>query len=209
MSAPVAPALVPEQRRATAGAGYRAPTSRPRLLTGRMGTVSPRQAIAAAVLLALAVVLQPTLVGLVPLPLGGPTLPTVVLACLALRTGPSTGCLAGFATGLAADLVSDHVIGRLAMVLCLVGYLAGMLRLEAERSLLVPVAAVAGAGVLSSLLFAASGALVDDSRAAGATLGQAVAAAALYGVLLTPFVFPFIGWLFARLRPRRTGESER
>jgi len=167
-----------------------------------MGGVSLLQAVAAVGMLALAVVLQPTVVGLLHLPLGGPALPTIVLACLALRTGPTAGCLLGFTAGLAADLISDHVIGRLAMVLCLVGYLAGMLRLEAKRSIVVPLAAVAGAGALAALLFAATGTLVDDSRAGGATLVQAVVASVLYAVLLTPFVFPGISWVLRRL-PRR------
>jgi len=135
--------------------------------------VSLLQAVSAVGMLALAVVLQPTVVGLLHLPLGGPALPTIVLACLALRTGPTAGCLLGFTAGLAADLISDHVIGRLAMVLCLVGYLAGMLRLEAKRSIVV-----------------------------GATLVQAVVASVLYAVLLTPFVFPGISWVLRRL-PRR------
>ncbi len=201
MSAPVLPARLGGQRLRAASAGHpHAPRAQP--ATGRMRAVSVRQALAAGVVLAVAVVLQPALVGVLPLPLGGPALPTIVLVCLALRIGPAAGCVAGFITGIGADLISDHVIGRLAMVLCVVGYLAGMLRQEAARSVVVPIATVAGAGVLSALLFAATGALVDDSRAGGDSLGRSVVGGAVYAVLLTPFAFPFISWLLRRLRPK-------
>ncbi len=169
--------------------------------------MSIRQAVAAVGMLAVAVVLQPTVVGLLHLPLGGPALPTIVLACLAMQTGPTSGCLLGFTTGLAADLISDHVIGRLAMVLCLVGYLAGLLRMEAKRSIVVPLADVAVAGALAALLFAATGTLVGDSRAGGATLVQAVVASVVYAVVLTPFVFPGIRRGLRRLARRPTSEQ--
>lgn len=171
-----------------------------------MGDVSLRQAVALLALLALAVLVQPTVVGVLELPLGGPALPAIAVACVALVVGPSAGGVAGFATGLVADLYSDHVIGRLAMVLCLVGYLVGLLRLEARRSVVVPIAAVAGAGVASALLFAGTGVLVDDSRAGGATLATSVLSALVYAVVLTPFLFPLVARI-ARPRPRTEDEQ--
>jgi rod shape-determining protein MreD len=80
-----------------------------------------------AVVMFTALVLQLSFVNLLPLPGGGPDLVVLGLASLAFVQGELAGALLGFLSGLALDLVppSDGPVGRWALVLCLVGYLAG------------------------------------------------------------------------------------
>ena len=68
------------------------------------------------------------------LPWGPADLVTVLVAVLALYAGPVAGCLSGFGIGLAADALSDHALGRLAAVLCLVGYVCGMMPARARAA---------------------------------------------------------------------------
>ncbi|MEU9128908.1 rod shape-determining protein MreD [Kitasatospora sp. NPDC048540] len=149
-----------------------------------------------AVLLLVALVIQVSVLGRLQLPGATPDLLMLVVVGLALVYGPSGGCLVGFAGGLLADLAppSDHAIGRYALVLCLVGYAAGLLRPEGgrQRSALSALLVVAGAAVVSTLLYATVGALVGDTAARHVGLTGLVLSALLYDVLLAPFVVPAV-----------------
>ena len=83
--------------------------------------------LGAALLLIVGLLLQRTLLPL--LPWGPADLVTVLVAVLAIYAGPATGCISGFGIGLAADALSDHALGRLAAVLCVVGYVCGLVPL--------------------------------------------------------------------------------
>lgn len=155
--------------------------------------VHPARYLGVVVLLLVVLLLQRTLLASLHLPLGTPDLLAIVVAVVALQTGPGLGSFTGFLAGFGADLLSDHALGRLAAVLCVVGYLVGLLKQDSERSVAIPLAAVVVGGVLAALLFAGTGALVDDSRAGGSLLGDRCLAAVLYGVIVTPFLFPLIG----------------
>jgi rod shape-determining protein MreD len=103
-----------------------------------------------------------------------------------------SGALLGFVVGLAGDLFSTHVLGQSALMLCLVGYGAGLVVGAAERSVLGPLLTVSAAAALGTLGHAATAALLDD---AGVTAGEATRralAAGLYAVLATPFLFPLV-----------------
>jgi rod shape-determining protein MreD len=155
--------------------------------------VHPARYLGVVVLLLVVLLLQRTLLARLDIPFGTPDLLAIVVAIVALQTGPGVGAFTGFLAGFGADLLSDHALGRLAAVLCVVGYLVGMLRQDAERSVAVPLAVVVVGGVLAALLFAGTGVLVDDSRAGGTLLLDRCLAAVLYGLILTPFLFPLIG----------------
>jgi hypothetical protein len=89
-----------------------------------------RRALAAPVLLAVAVVLQVSLVNRLPLPgNAGPSLVILVVAALAVTNGPVTGMIAGFLGGLALDIAppGSDLVGESALVCCLVGYGCGAL----------------------------------------------------------------------------------
>ncbi|WP_354640377.1 rod shape-determining protein MreD [Kitasatospora camelliae] len=156
----------------------------------------------AAVLLLLALVVQVSVLGRLQLPGATPDLLLLVVVGLALVYGPAGGCLVGFAGGLLADLAppSDHAIGRYALVLCLMGYLVGLLRPEGgrQRSAISALLVVAGAAVVTTLLYATVGALVGDTAARHVGLTGLVTSALIYDVLLAPFVVPAVMMLARR-----------
>lgn len=167
-------------------------------------TVRTAKTIAAGAALLGTLMLQLSVISRVRLPLGSPDALLVVLACVALVEGPLYGMVLGFGAGLAADLLSDHTLGRLALVFCLVGYAVGLLREDAGRSVVVPFLAVGTASAASFLLFLATGALLGDPRVSGVPLAGRTAAVVLYDLVLTPFVFPLVAGLLRRVdRERR------
>jgi len=155
--------------------------------------VHPVRYVGIVVLMLVVLLLQRTVLASLDVPFGTPDLLAIVVAAVALQTGPGLGSFTGFLAGLGADLLSDHAMGRLAAVLCIVGYLVGLLRQDAEKSVAVPLGAVVIGGVLAALLFAGTGALVDDHRAGGDLLLQRCLAALLYGLIVTPFLYPLVG----------------
>ncbi|MCE7079222.1 rod shape-determining protein MreD [Streptomyces sp. ST2-7A] len=148
----------------------------------------------AIVLLVPALVLQVSILARLQLPGAVPDLLLLTVLGLALVYGHVGGALVGFAAGLLADLSppADHAVGRYALVLCLIGYLAGLTRPETgrHRSAAIPMAVVAGAAVASTLLYAGVGTLVGDTAADTSGLIALVLTATLYDLLLAPFVVP-------------------
>ncbi|MEZ0096090.1 rod shape-determining protein MreD [Streptacidiphilus sp. EB129] len=147
-----------------------------------------------AVLVVVALVVQVSILARLGLPGASPDLMLLVVIGLALVYGPVGGCLLGFCAGLLADLAppSDHAVGRYALVLCLLGYAAGLLRPEGGhiRSVTTPLMVVAGAAIAATVLYAAVGAMVGETAARHVGLGSLLLTAVIYDVLLAPFVVP-------------------
>ncbi|MEU3710668.1 rod shape-determining protein MreD [Streptomyces catenulae] len=154
-------------------------------------------------LVIVALVLQVSVLARLQLPGAVPDLLLLVVVGLALVYGHVGGALVGFAAGLLADLAppSDHAIGRYALVLCIVGYAVGLTRPEngRHRSATVPLLAVVGAAVVSTLLYAGVGALVGDTTARHVGVGGLVLSATVYDLLLAPFIVPGVMALARRL----------
>ncbi|MEY9967290.1 rod shape-determining protein MreD [Streptacidiphilus sp. MAP12-16] len=147
-----------------------------------------------AVLVVIALVVQVSIFARLGLPGAVPDLMLLVVIGLALVYGPTGGCLVGFGAGLLADLAppSDHAVGRFALVLCVLGYAAGLLRPENGqiRSVVTPLLVVAGAAFTATMLYAGVGALVGDTAARHVGIGSLLLTAVIYDVLLAPFVVP-------------------
>ena len=147
-----------------------------------------------AVLIVVALVVQVSVLARLGLPGAVPDLMLLVVIGLALVFGPVGGCLVGFAAGLLADLAppSDHAVGSYALVLCVLGYAAGLLKSDSGQihSVLTPLLVVAAAAITATLLYAAVGALVGDTAARHVGLTGLLATAVVYDVLLAPFVVP-------------------
>ncbi|AXI77551.1 rod shape-determining protein MreD [Peterkaempfera bronchialis] len=157
------------------------------------------------VLIVVALVVQVSVLARLGLPGAVPDLLLLVVVGLGLVYGPTGGCIVGFAAGLLADVAppSDHAIGRYALVLCILGYAAGLARPESRslRSVTGPLLVVAVAAVASTLLYAAVGALVGDTAARHVGLAGLVFTALVYDVLLAPFVVPAVMALARRGEP--------
>ncbi|MFC8590541.1 rod shape-determining protein MreD [Streptomyces atroolivaceus] len=147
-------------------------------------------------LVVVALVVQVSVLARLQLPGATPDLLLLVVLGLAFVYGPVSGALIGFGAGLLADLAppADHAAGRYALVLCVIGYLAGMARPEKGqlKSAFTPMAFVFAAAIGSTLLYAGVGALVGDTAARHVGLGSLLFTAVVYDLLLAPFTVPLI-----------------
>ncbi|MFE6338013.1 rod shape-determining protein MreD [Streptomyces sp. NPDC057806] len=147
-------------------------------------------------LVVVALVLQVSVLARLHLPGAVPDLLLLTVLALAMVYGHVGGALVGFGAGLLADLAppADHAAGRYALVLCVIGYLAGLIKPDNGRlkSATGPMVVVAAAAIGSTLLYAGVGALVGDTAARHVGLGSLLFTALLYDLLLAPFVVPGI-----------------
>jgi rod shape-determining protein MreD len=165
--------------------------------------VSAVRGVVAAVAVALALVLQVSVFG--PLAWEGvvPNLCLLVVVAGALTRGPQFAMVLGFGAGLLLDLAppADHVAGRWALALLLVGYLVGRVRPESRPTATTVVAIVAGASFVGTSVFALSGVLLSDPVVGVGETLSVLAVSLVWDVLLTPFVLPPLMALFRRLEP--------
>jgi rod shape-determining protein MreD len=152
--------------------------------------------VVAAVVLQTAVLSQVAVDGVVP------DLALVLVVAAALVRGPEFGALTGFVAGLAIDLAppADHVAGRWALALVIVGYLAGRLRYDAASPVSAVLAVAAGSFVGTSV-FALSGLLLHDRTVPVSEMLQVIALSVLLDVIVAPLLLPPLLALFRRLRP--------
>ncbi|MEU6676009.1 rod shape-determining protein MreD [Streptomyces sp. NPDC046853] len=162
-------------------------------------------------LIVVALVIQVSVLARLQLPGAVPDLVLLTVLGLALVYGHVGGALIGFGAGLLADLAppADHAAGRYALVLCVIGYLAGLAKPETGRlrSATGPLVVVVGAAIGSTLLYAGVGSLVGDTAARHVGLGGLLFTAALYDLLLAPFTVPLIIALARRAENDPLGET--
>ncbi len=170
--------------------------------------MSVLRALVGLVVVLLAVVLQASLFphfawhGVVP------DLALLVVVGAALVRGAQYGAVLGFVAGLAVDLAppSDHIAGRWALALVIVGYVAGRARQDAHHGRPGPtqvVLTVAACSFVGTSVFALSGLLLKDPLIDVDEMLTTILVALVWDVLLAPFVLPLVMMLFARLRPSR------
>ncbi len=134
-----------------------------------------------------------------------PNLCLLVVVGAALTRGPQFAAILGFVAGVALDLAppADHVAGRWAIALVIVGYLAGRVRQDVRPTATAVVATVAASSFVGTSVFALSGLILRDPALAIPDLLQVILVAVLWDVLLTPFVLPLVMRMFRRLEPNR------
>jgi rod shape-determining protein MreD len=128
-----------------------------------------------------------------------PNLVLLVVVSIGLAQGSRDGLLLGFAAGLMVDLAptSDHLAGRWALSLMIVGLLAGRVReaLDAQGKPLtvrtVVATAAAGSFVGGSLL-ALSGLILRDPPLGVGDLLSPVLWGMVADLVATPFVAPLV-----------------
>jgi rod shape-determining protein MreD len=163
------------------------------------------RALLLACLLVAAVTLQVAVFSAVSFEGVVPNLALLVVVAAALVRGPEFAACLGFLGGLAIDLAppADHVAGRWALALVVVGYLAGRVRHDAGTSALTAVLTVAACSFVGTSIFALSGMLLRDPSIPVGEALRVIPVAVLYDVLLTPFVLPLLMRLFRRLQPHQ------
>jgi rod shape-determining protein MreD len=167
--------------------------------------VKTARAVVAGVLVLVALVLQvavfPHLAwdGIVP------NFCLLVVVAAALVRGPGFAATLGFFAGLALDLAppADHVAGRWALALVIVGYVAGLMRQDTRSSATTVVATVAASSFIGTSVYALSGVVLGDAVVGSGDLLRVILVALLWDVLLTPLVLPGVIRLLTRLEPAR------
>lgn len=162
-----------------------------------------------AALVTLAVVLQTSVLDAFAWHGIGPDLALLVVVGAGLARGGEFGLVTGFAAGLVLDLAppADHLAGRWALALLVVGYVAGRVRQDARPGT-VPtattvMATVGACSFVGSSVFALTGILLRDPAVGVGDLLQAIAVSLLWDLLLAPLVLPAVMAAFRRLEPAR------
>jgi len=137
-----------------------------------------------------------------------PDLVLVLVVVAAIDRGPQFGAQLGFGAGLLLDLAppADHVAGRWALALVVVGYLAGRVRQDARSSTLTAVLVVGTASFVATSIFALSGFVLDDGALPVDETLRVIVTGVLWDLFLAPLLVPALLWLLANLRaPERAG----
>jgi rod shape-determining protein MreD len=134
-----------------------------------------------------------------------PNLCLLVVVGAALVRGTQFAMVLGFAAGALLDLAppADHVAGRWALALVVVGYVAGRMRPDVRPSATAVVAAVAACSFVGTSVFAISGLLLRDPTTGVGELLTVIGLGVAWDVLLTPLVLPAVMSAFRRLEPER------
>lgn len=136
-----------------------------------------------------------------------PSFPVLVVITLAIVEGPEAGAVSGFGAGLALDLLGSAPVGVWALVLVVVGYVAGLLQenLFAE-GWLMPFTVAIVAGLLAEfaylLVLLVLGAGPDFWR----SVWTVVLPRGVYNTVLALLLYP---WLARFLRSDRSMKSFR
>ena len=163
------------------------------------------RALGATVALTMALVLQVSVFphfawhGLVP------NVVLLVVVGAALVRGAQFAMVLGFVAGVLLDLAppADHVAGRWALALMLVGYVAGRVVTDVRPTMPAMLATVAASSFLGTSVFALSGLVLRDPAVAIPDLLQVIGGSLVWDLLVTPLVLPLVMGLFTRLEPER------
>lgn len=166
------------------------------------------RAAALAALTCLAVVSQTVVLRYVAIDGVVPNLALVLVVVAAIDRGPQFGAVLGFSAGLLLDLAppADHVAGRWALALVVVGYLAGRVRQDARSSMLTAVLVVGAASFVGTSLYAFSGVVIGDGALPIDQMLRIIVTGVLWDLMLAPLLVPVLLWVLASLRvPDRVG----
>ncbi len=131
-----------------------------------------------------------------------PNLMLVVVVACALARGPRFGATVGFFGGLLMDLAppADHVAGRWALALVLVGFLAGRVRTDAQHSMIARLVTVAACSFVGASVYAFTGVVLGDGVWPVGDMLQVIGVSVVWDVLMAPIVLPLVAAALLRLR---------
>lgn len=159
----------------------------------------------AGVLVCVAIVLQTSVFHELAFNAVVPDVVLLVVVGAGLARGATFGMLTGFAAGLLVDLTppADHIAGRWALALLVVGYLAGAIRpgsLGSRPSASLSLATVAAASFVGTSIYAMTGMLLHQTPPFGTVL-TTILVGVVYDVLLAVLVMPLVLKAFDRVEP--------
>lgn len=135
------------------------------------------------------------------LSVGGATPNFLMLAVitLALSEGPIPGATTGFAAGLLFDLLGTGVVGPMALVLTIVGYLAGLMHEQMfAEGWLLPLSVLAIASLVGEIAYGVLLGILGEGGSFFSAFVTKMLPRALYNTVLALLIYP---WLARFLRP--------
>lgn len=135
-----------------------------------------------------------------------PDLVLLVVVAAGLAEGGQFAMILGFVGGLLLDLAppADHLAGRWALALLVVGYVAGRVRQQSDRlTPAVGLATAAGCSFVGTSVFALTGVILHDHPGSFGHMLGVIAVALVWDVVLALVVLPAVTFLFRRLEDDR------
>ncbi len=124
-----------------------------------------------------------------------PDLCLVATAAVAYESGPLSGALFGFASGLATDFFLTTPLGLSALAFAITGYGVGVFQSGLIRETRSQAPILGGvAGLVGNAIFLVVGGIVGRSELFATHNLQVVVVASLYDALVAYAVFPFARW---------------
>ncbi|HVL91029.1 MAG TPA: rod shape-determining protein MreD [Actinomycetota bacterium] len=163
-----------------------------------------RRSLLLGMLMLTGLLLETTLLG--GLTLGGtqPQLVLLIVIALGMAEGPATGAVAGFVGGVLTDMLLSLPTGLSALVFTSIGYSVGALREHYEGTTALLTIVVAGLATATGVIgYGAVSVLFGRVGLVPADVLRHAGLAAVYSMLLAPFVLPGIRRVSERLRPRK------
>ncbi|MHB9003005.1 MAG: rod shape-determining protein MreD [Coriobacteriia bacterium] len=132
----------------------------------------------------------------------GSAVPNMILLAVvsvALTNGAAAGATAGFMGGLAFDLIGLAPVGPAALVMAVVGYIAGSLHTNMfAEGWRLPVTVVALASLFAEFSYAVVLAVVGAGAPLGSAFVSIMLPTAVYNVVLVMLVFPLMARFLRR-----------
>jgi rod shape-determining protein MreD len=152
-----------------------------------------RRIVGSSLLVLTALILQTTLLPHLALFHVVPDLMLVVIICIGLVRGPSSGALAGFAGGMLRDLLLDAPTGLSALAYLTVGYVVGAVRPYVQSSsVAVPLIGVFAGSVVGTAFYTLLALLLGVPAQPLDRVAQVILLTGVYNTLLVPFAYPVV-----------------